>query len=314
MNKELYNTFIEIHSPQLRDEIKNIINKFGDKAEVMKHIMNKTEEKPEFSLSYTYAKKLKNFLNDKDIKQNQEMFELYGGYPLKNYIEKILSSKRNQIHRRKTIKMNTGRENQFIKTHEKSFIKPTSLDSMKPTTKRQKIELTEWTVTNQLISDNIIQTPIIDNKPESEEEIITTDNTVEELKEASICIVLNKDKKILLLLRSNQSDWMPNKYGLVGGKKEDNERPDACIIRETFEETGILLKTLIYCYDKQENDFNVSVFVGYSDTDEVKLSTEHTDSIWIEPKELEYLNIIDDLISDISKALNILYLSKLNKE
>ena len=70
-------------------EIKNIINKFGDKAEVMKHIMNKTEEKPEFSLSYTYAKKLKNFLNDKDIKQNKEMFELYGGYPLKNYIEKI---------------------------------------------------------------------------------------------------------------------------------------------------------------------------------------------------------------------------------
>lgn len=300
MNKELYDTFINIYSPHLREEIKNIIEKYGDKATVMKHIVEKTDEKPEFSLSYSYAKKLKNFLNDKDNKQNEELFELHGGYPLKNYIEKILNSNRNQIHRRKTVKMNTGMENQFIKTHTKSFIKPTSLDSMKPTT-RQNFELTEWLVTNQLILDDKDETIIDTTEPE----------ITEDVKRASICVLLNSEKKMLLLLRSDQSDWMPNRYGLAGGKQDDNETPEICVLREIFEETGILLKGLTYCYEKNENDFIVTVFVGYSDTDKVILSKEHTNYIWVTAKELEYTNTIDDLTTDIAKALNIIYLNKI---
>ena len=63
-------------------------------------------------------------------------------------------------------------------------------------------------------------------------------------KIASMCI-LQQDHQFLLLKRANE----PNigKYVPVGGKLEPHEGPYQAVLRETFEETGIQLKTAQFC-------------------------------------------------------------------
>jgi 8-oxo-dGTP diphosphatase len=53
-------------------------------------------------------------------------------------------------------------------------------------------------------------------------------------------MLIIKDGKILAISRRHNK----TKFGLPGGKKEENETPQEAAIRETFEETGVKVK---YC-------------------------------------------------------------------
>lgn len=56
---------------------------------------------------------------------------------------------------------------------------------------------------------------------------------------------LEKDNKYLMLLRNKKEhDVNQGKWIGVGGKCEKGESPEECVIRETFEETGIKLESL----------------------------------------------------------------------
>lgn len=56
---------------------------------------------------------------------------------------------------------------------------------------------------------------------------------------------LEKDNKYLMLLRNKkENDVNEGKWIGVGGKCEKGESPEECVIRETFEETGIKLESL----------------------------------------------------------------------
>jgi 8-oxo-dGTP diphosphatase len=56
---------------------------------------------------------------------------------------------------------------------------------------------------------------------------------------------LEKDNKYLMLLRNKkEKDVNEGKWIGVGGKCEKGESPEECVIRETFEETGIKLESL----------------------------------------------------------------------
>ena len=56
---------------------------------------------------------------------------------------------------------------------------------------------------------------------------------------------LEKDNKYLMLLRNKkEKDVNEGKWIGVGGKCEKGENPEECVIRETFEETGIKLESL----------------------------------------------------------------------
>ena len=52
--------------------------------------------------------------------------------------------------------------------------------------------------------------------------------------------ILEKDGKILFLLRKN-TKFFSGHYGLMGGKIEENESPSATLIREAYEELGIII-------------------------------------------------------------------------
>ncbi len=59
---------------------------------------------------------------------------------------------------------------------------------------------------------------------------------------------IEKDGKYLMLHRiKKQNDLNRDKWVGIGGKFEDKESPEECLVREVFEETGLTLKSFRYC-------------------------------------------------------------------
>ena len=76
---------------------------------------------------------------------------------------------------------------------------------------------------------------------------------------STLCYI-EKDNQVLMLHRINKSiDPNGGKWIGVGGKLEQNESPDECIIREVYEETGLHIQPqlrgiLTFILPKWENE------------------------------------------------------------
>ena len=63
------------------------------------------------------------------------------------------------------------------------------------------------------------------------------------MKNVTLCYI-EKDEKYLMLHRTKkENDLNKNKWIGVGGKFEDKESPEECVIREVKEETGLTLNS-----------------------------------------------------------------------
>ena len=66
------------------------------------------------------------------------------------------------------------------------------------------------------------------------------------MRNTSLCYI-EKDGKYLMLHRVKKiNDINKDKWIGIGGKFEDKESPEECMIREVYEETGLTVKN--YCY------------------------------------------------------------------
>ena len=103
--------------------------------------------------------------------------------------------------------------------------------------------------------------------------------------------VITKNEKILLLKRSLLSNFFPDMWDLPGGKIEVGESPDRSVMRETKEETGLVIKPgrLIAEYDLIENTKPIHfwIFSVNSFTTNIKLSCDHTAFHWFSKDELQ---------------------------
>lgn len=270
-NSNLYGEYLIIDNYLVRDKLKSYYNKYKDNnPEILKHIIEKKDNKPEFSLSYSYAKKIKNYFENKENLNNIEELEKRGGWEFKNYLDKLLKNKRDRINQTKDIKTNIGGiDNQYIKPHNK-------LGSGRRDTSNLTIHKKQ-----DMIKEN-------DNKP----------------KEVSICVLLNKDKDILILKRSDKENWMPRKFGLIGGGVDKGETPIEAVKREIKEEGGIDVGDNVkYVLTKNNGKMDVHIFIGLSPTNDIKLSDEHTEYKWIKPEELKDIEGIPTLSDDITNTL-----------
>lgn len=68
------------------------------------------------------------------------------------------------------------------------------------------------------------------------------------MREAAVMIVINDNGEVLAVSRR----YDKTKFGLPGGKKEDNETIAAAGVRETLEETGIKVLDCVYLYRREE--------------------------------------------------------------
>lgn len=67
------------------------------------------------------------------------------------------------------------------------------------------------------------------------------------MKDTTLCYIENTKNQTLLLHRTKKkNDLNENKWIGVGGKFEENETAEECLIREVYEETGLTLTSYTY--------------------------------------------------------------------
>ncbi len=91
-------------------------------SELINKIYQVPEEFQKFfgvSISYPNLKMTKTRLNKAKDSENTQEFNKKGGEEGLKWIEQVLKTDRDAIYGKKKIGMDTGRENQFIKNHEK---------------------------------------------------------------------------------------------------------------------------------------------------------------------------------------------------
>jgi 8-oxo-dGTP pyrophosphatase MutT (NUDIX family) len=248
-------------------------------------------------LSYENLKRIKNLFDsvdetDLDLKaeeresqrqQKKNDLMFLGGNKMKNWVESQLKGLREPIHRSKMAKKNfAGFTNEFRKTHTKSFVKAPKLPTFSNFTKDLK------------------------PKPLMESEVNTVDLPIK-LKFATVCILFNEENKLLLLKRSEDDNWMPNKFALVGGGINENEIPEEAIIREIKEETNLSVKKPKLVYSTIEENTFLYVYVGkIKNSEKIKLNDEHTGYVWVDSAEIKNYDTVPDLGNMIKKVYEIL--------
>lgn len=120
----------------------------------------------------------------------------------------------------------------------------------------------------------------------------------------SLIIIFNDDNKILLLKRSENTNWCPNCWALVGGKIERGEAPEDGLVREVFEETKIKIKKYkLKKIIKEDNNLQY-LYLTKVYNDDVTLNSEHTKYKWYSIEEIKKLNnIVPELINYIKYVI-----------
>jgi len=67
------------------------------------------------------------------------------------------------------------------------------------------------------------------------------------MKNTTLCYIEKDDCYLLLHRIKKENDLNKDKWIGIGGKFEEDESPEECLLREAKEETGLTLKSFRYC-------------------------------------------------------------------
>lgn len=98
-------------------------------------------------------------------------------------------------------------------------------------------------------------------------------------------VLVMKEGKCLLLKRTENDNFEPNKFGFAGGKIEEGEDAETAAKRELFEEAGISGE-LKYLDCLENEDGTTSTYFVCECEDEPTLSDEHTGHEWKTAEEI----------------------------
>jgi 8-oxo-dGTP diphosphatase len=133
-------------------------------------------------------------------------------------------------------------------------------------------------------------------------------------KENIACILLNPEKKCLLVKRAPKDDSLPGFWELPSGGIDKGEKMEKTLVREVLEESGIDITPYSfkkvdeeqYTFKRENGDIKdvteTTFLVLLNNTPEVILSDEHVDFQWVNLEELE--NVFSDKEDLIYKRMN----------
>lgn len=112
---------------------------------------------------------------------------------------------------------------------------------------------------------------------------------------STLCYI-EKDGKYLMLHRvKKENDVNKEKWIGIGGKFEDKESPEECILRETKEETGLTLNTIklraIVTFTSKEYETDYMYLFTSDDFSGKIIDCNEGNLEWIDKEELLKLNI-----------------------
>ena len=116
------------------------------------------------------------------------------------------------------------------------------------------------------------------------------------MKLATLCYI-QENENILMLHRNKKArDMHEGKWNGLGGKVENGETPEACAIREVYEESGLMVSDPVLrgyiTFPKFDGENDWYVFVYRFDSYRGKLiDSPEGDLKWITPKEMSEINL-----------------------
>ena len=111
----------------------------------------------------------------------------------------------------------------------------------------------------------------------------------------SLCYIEYGDKVLMLLRNKKKNDINEGKWIGLGGKFEEGESPEECMLREVYEETGICLKNwryrgiVTFMPDNCEGEY-MHLFTAKVDSEAFVPCNEGT-LMWINKSDIDYLNL-----------------------
>ena len=107
--------------------------------------------------------------------------------------------------------------------------------------------------------------------------------------------VIERGNLILLIKRSSDSKFFPEQWDFPGGKTKDDEKPSDSVIRETEEETSLLVKVgknvLEGDYEEQGVVIHYRIYLIPEYKGKVNLSKDHSEFKWVPRDRMENYSI-----------------------
>lgn len=94
-------------------------------------------------------------------------------------------------------------------------------------------------------------------------------------------VIVERDGRVLLLLRSSAVAWMPGRWNLPGGHVDEGETTAQAAARELFEETGLVAQELAPFCRARYGKYVIDVFYVTRWNGRVRLNPESTQHLWI---------------------------------
>ena len=112
-----------------------------------------------------------------------------------------------------------------------------------------------------------------------------------------VCVsgLIRRGDTLLLLKRASHETFLPNYYDLPGGKVDLGESPAVAIVREVFEEAGVVAKVVgLYNAWDWTSEYrgvptqfiSLSYHLEIPDAAEPKISTDFSGHAWVSEAEL----------------------------
>jgi 8-oxo-dGTP diphosphatase len=118
------------------------------------------------------------------------------------------------------------------------------------------------------------------------------------MKLATLCYVRNNGKTLMIHRVKKENDYHKGKWNGIGGKFNQGESPEECVIREVEEETGLKIKSPhlhgLLTFPMFDGIDDWYVFVYTADKFEGKqIDSDEGNLAWIPNEELINLNLWD---------------------
>ena len=125
--------------------------------------------------------------------------------------------------------------------------------------------------------------------------------------------IIRKNNKILIAQRKKNSWMEPNKWEFPGGKVEPNETYEECLMREIWEELGIIISigrffmktNHIYIKNNEKFPITLMVFLGDWVYGDIK-NIDCQDSRWVDINDINKFDFAAADVSIVSKYLDSL--------
>ena len=123
------------------------------------------------------------------------------------------------------------------------------------------------------------------------------------MKDAASIILFDRNKKILLQLRTKDAPVSPSKWGFFGGSVEENETPLEAVKRECYEELEYDLKKPLLILEMKRTNRIAYVFAEKYDFSK-KLNLKEGEAMkWFsveEAKKLDSPNLVKEVLKKLT--------------